>query len=260
MTTEKKSENTETPEVNDNKTVFAPLGKYAIVAVIMVSIIITTAIMLDKQLNPIDQHLAAAEQEVVDLYGAESNAADANNTATTAEVATTETPVIAEIETTPATNNSEVVTATVATPAEEVPSAEVLVAQETPVTTIVAEADHNTAQQKSANQFELATAKSAARDRQAQLAKESQAQIEAYKAEHKKQLSEMFARIKVLEAKQLDRYKTNQDEQIVRLRGQVAQQQEMIEALVMRNKDSFELRSANVQRNQTNREQVLNRI
>ena len=70
----------------------------------------------------------------------------------------------------------------------------------------------------------------------------------------------MFARIKALESKQLDTYKANQDSQVVRLREQISQQQQMIEALIVRNKDQFELRSTSVQRNQANREQMLNRI
>ncbi len=41
MTTETKPTNNAT----DNKAVFGPLGKYAVIAVIMVSIIVTTAIM-----------------------------------------------------------------------------------------------------------------------------------------------------------------------------------------------------------------------
>ncbi|MFV2005209.1 MAG: hypothetical protein ACC650_08370, partial [Gammaproteobacteria bacterium] len=69
--TDKKSPETEndssTKNTTDNKSVFGPLGKYAIVAVIMVSIIVTTAIMLDKQLNTVDEQIAAIESEVAGL-------------------------------------------------------------------------------------------------------------------------------------------------------------------------------------------------
>ncbi len=50
MTT-KQTPDTETP--SNNKIVFGPLGKYAIIAVLMVSIIVTTAIMLEKQLGSV---------------------------------------------------------------------------------------------------------------------------------------------------------------------------------------------------------------
>ncbi len=44
----KKTENTdESTTATENKKIFAPLGKYAVVAMIMVSIIVTTAIMLN---------------------------------------------------------------------------------------------------------------------------------------------------------------------------------------------------------------------
>jgi len=73
-------------------------------------------------------------------------------------------------------------------------------------------------------------------------------------------MTEMFARINTLESQRLDRYKANQDGQIVRLRKQISQQQHMIETLVLRNKDLFDMRAANMQRHQENRKQVLNRI
>ena len=64
-----------------------------------------------------------------------------------------------------------VATAPTVTPVEE-PTAEVLVAQETVITPVTTETSHNTAQTVSATtaQFEMATAKSSAKARQAQLA------------------------------------------------------------------------------------------
>ena len=77
MTTKKKSDQTKAttkaPAVNDNKAVFAPLGKYAVVAVFMVSIIVTTAIMLDKQLNTVDEKIAAIETEVTEMHTIDAN-------------------------------------------------------------------------------------------------------------------------------------------------------------------------------------------
>jgi len=256
MATEKKSENTPTPTpaASDNKAVFAPLGKYAIVAVIMVSIIVTTAIMLDKQLNTIDEQVAAVETEIAERHAAENKAEVITETVTTEAAEVTKTEVIG----TKAEATVETVETTIAKTGA--PSADVLVAQDTTAAPVT-ETNHNSRQATpSAAQFELATAETSAKARQAKLAKEHQARIDAYKVEQKKNMSEMFARIKALESQQLDRYKTNQNGQITRLREQIAQQNKKIEALVLRNKDLYELRSANVQRNQANREQVLNRI
>ncbi len=263
MTTEKQSENTAVPAESDNKAVFAPLGKYAIVAVIMVSIIVTTAIMLNKQLSDVDEHLAMIENEVAEMNiaaGTDTPAAE-----TTADLAPAEPTSVANTESKEAvvTETAKTETAPIAEITEapvaemtETPAAEVLVAQETATAPVVAEQEETAV----ASQFEMTTSESPAKLRHEQLVKENQARIDAHKAEQKQHISEMFARIKALEAQQLDRYRAGQDAQITRLREQLAQQQQMIEALVIRNKDLFELRAANVQKNQSKREEALNRI
>ena len=50
----------------DNKALFGPLGKYAIVGVLMGSVIVTTAIMLDKQPGS-KEHIAAIEKEIAQM-------------------------------------------------------------------------------------------------------------------------------------------------------------------------------------------------
>lgn len=256
MTTEKKSETTTAPTVNDNKAVFGPLGKYAVVAVIMASIIVTTAIMLDKQLNTVDEQIAAMESEVAQMHTTDSVTNDVATSDKPVEIITTtaeanstklikETEVTAQAEATPAP-------APVATQIAETPTAEVLVAMEsTPVT------DQASEQTTIVETVETATP---VQTNQTQLAMDNQARIEAYKLEQKQRMAEMFARIRSLESKQLDQYKISQDGQIARLRNQLTSQQQMIDKLVLRNKELFEMRAASVKRNQTNREQVLNRI
>jgi len=261
MTTEKKSENTPTPAANDNKAVFGPLGKYAVIAVIMVSIIVTTAIMLDRQLKTVDEQIAAIEEEVAEIHAANTDtsadeATPAKLTAVEPATAPNAAIEVAEIKKEAA---SETIAAPIVTDTIEITAAEVPVTQEAAAIT---EANHNATQANSATaaQFEMATAETSVRTRQAQQAKENQARIDAYKLEQKQYMSDVFARIKALESQQLNRYKANQDGQIVRLREQISQQQRMIDTLVLRNKDLFELRAANMQRNQANREQRLNRI
>ena len=88
MTTETPSNNT---SPTDNKAIFGPLGKYAVIAVIMVSIIVTTAIMLDKQLNTVDAQIAQIEADIAKVNKQDSNTveitAGVENTAANAEVA-----------------------------------------------------------------------------------------------------------------------------------------------------------------------------
>ena len=249
-------------KTNDNKTVFGPLGKYAVVAVIMVSIIVTTAIMLNKQLGTVDERLAAIESEV-----AENNATLASNTASTekseATVSSTaisqaqETADVAEAEVALVEVQATEVQATEVQATEvqatEVQAAEVLVATENTNKETMSEAIVSTEQTSSTDVavIEPATTK---RDQ------ERQARIESYKLEQKQHMTEMFARIKSLESKQLDQYKISQDKRVERLRQRIAKQEQLIEALILRNKERIDIRAARMQRSQSNREKVLNRI
>ncbi len=89
---------------------------------------------------------------------------------------------------------------------------------------------------------------------------ERQARLESFKLEQKQHMTKMFARVKALESKQLDQYKMQQDKQIERLRQQIAKQEQLIEALILRNKERVDIREASMQRSQSNRERMLNRI
>lgn len=263
MTTENTTEKTETPEISSNKAVFGPLGKYAAVAVIMVSLIVTTAIMLDRQLQSVDEQIATIEEEVASIHAAETSTHEVITAVTT-------TAAAADTEISEAQVADDVTDKTVAATETyvEIPAAKTAVTEtvatsvaEAPVTQEVIATTETTATTTPAAQFEMAAIENnAAQAHQAQRVKANQARINAYKQEQKKHMSEMFARINTLESQQLDRYKANQDSRIVRLREQIAQQQQMIEALVLRSKKLFELRAASMQRSQDNREQALNRI
>ena len=263
--TEKKVESTSATtesKTSDNKKTFGPLGKYAVVAIIMVSIIVTTAIMLNKQLGSVNEQLAVMETEAAEIYAANSTDAVASE----ATIKTPETAEATETEATPVEVQTAEVQA-VEVQAVEAPSAEVLVATENTVKETVSEAIISTEQTSSTDVAVIAPAmdKNSAEDDQPQLAmakrdQERQARIESFKLEQKQHMAEMFARIKTLEAQQLDNYKSYQDKQIERLRQQIARQEQMIEELIVRNEDRFDMRAASMQRSQSNRAEMLNRI
>jgi len=198
MTTETEQNKT---SKSDNKAVFGPLGKYAAIAVVMVSIIVTTAIMLDKQLSTVEQEIATIENEVATLIMAD----DQNATSVDNDDAAQETITA---------NNAAV------------------------------EADEPTVDSQPTVNNQV----------------QSTDRIATYKLEQKQRMGDLFARIKALEAQQLDQYKSNQDKRVERLRERVTQQEHLIEALIARNKEWFELRTANVQRSQARRNDILNRI
>ena len=240
MTTETTTDST--PKT-DNKSTFAPLGKYAAIAVIMVSVIVTTAIMLDKQLNSVEQELAAIESEVASL----------NNTETTALVE----------------SNPETKTEQDAVAAVESVAVESVAVESVAVESAAVEPETNETQELPTNTQDITTTvaveNTPSNDTQAnavqnEIEQKADDRIAAYKLEQKSRMADMYARIKTLESKQLEQYKSNQDKQVEQLRARVSQQGHLIEELIARNKDLFELRTANVQRNQARREDILNRI
>lgn len=288
-------DNISTPKTNESQAVFAPLGKYAVVAIIMVSIIVTTAIMLDKQLNTAEQQVAAIENKVAKSQAAELTAGDiaptdasqpaavsAENSAKIVETETDET-VAKETQTTTYVTKAEVAaidaqsskTTTAVMPAATTSAVKSKAAAVTTPAiinkeSVVAEAMKPAAATSPAPAAIQAKPVTTEQDALAQATKtesatgkfdiENQERIAAFKAEQKQRLSDMLTRIKELDAQRLDQFKAHQDEQIEHLRKQVAQQQQMIDDLIVRNKDLFELRAARLQRHQSNREQMLNRI
>ena len=70
----------------------------------------------------------------------------------------------------------------------------------------------------------------------------------------------MFTRIEKLEQQRLEEYKASQEKHIEHLRQQSVYQQEVIDALIMRNEESIKMREANMLKHQNDREQMLNRI
>ena len=285
--TEITSTTTTDNKVSDNKAVFGPLGKYAVVAVIMVSIIVTTAIVLDKELGTAEEKLAVAENKV-----AAANAVDEETAAKVeSSEAATSIEVIAETDEAQGTAElAEIETAAVNVQASAAETAEVqpdetkvpvaVETNETIATVKETVADSSSNAEQTSNAVPAISTQTTAKiesvstdtktedfvqERQSHSVGGNQnnewlARIEAYKLEQKQHMTEMFTRIESLESEQLDQYKARQEKQIERLRGQITQQQQMIETLILRNKNGFDLRAASMQRRQAKREQMLNRI
>jgi len=307
------TEQTRTPA--SNKSVFGPLGKYAIVAVFIVSIIVTTAIMLEKQLGTTDERLAAIQaelnfaensQENTDQVSAETTiASDSDvkaNTENTAPVATTSTET-QTVATTDTADESPVVEKQIAVsqPAETAPANEAAasISTPTPVETVATEkiaeqAPSETvitttaANEVSTKPVTVAAASQAIKStatetkqiavkpvhknlsseqriaqmkaRQEKINAEHQARMAAIKAKQKATLTAMFKRIEALEAKQVNNYASSQDRQIAALRKQVQHQQEIIDSIIVHNKEMLNIRKVNIERVQQRRQAILNRI
>ena len=285
--TEITSTTTTDNKVSDNKAVFGPLGKYAVVAVIMVSIIVTTAIVLDKELGTAEEKLASVENEVAATNAVDEETAakvESSEAAASIEVIAEtaeaqDTTELAEIETGPV--NAQAIDAETAE--VQADNSKIIVAIKANDTTAtvkdtVADSSSNAAQTSNAvpaistqttAKIESASTdtktEDSVQDSQSQYVANNQykqwlSRIEVYKLEQKQHMTERLTRIKSLESEQLDQYKARQEKQIERLREQIAQQQQVIETLILRNQERFDMRAASMQRHQVRREQILNRI
>ena len=231
--------NTETNSANTAATtknlVFAPLAMYAAIAVVLVSIIVTTAITLNKQLNTAEKQIATIENEVTELY------------------TTDDTSVAIDKET------NELLVATVTTDSNTLQEQNSKPADEPEITSEQA-TSAITQEKESAKTDKTGKNITTVAETTGVIEAATNDHIDAYKLEQKQHMTDMFARIKALESQQLDQYESGQHKHVEHLREQVAQQQQLIETLISRNKESLELRTANVQRGQKRREEFLNRI
>ena len=170
MTTTKKTAPATAPIVNDNKAVFAPLGKYAVAAVIMVSIIVTSAIMLDKQLNTAEEQIAAIETEAAETFTIGSNTTYTATSNDAVEIVASSSETVATQEVKEVTK-VDVVSSPVDQEILAAPSAEVLVAiEETAVTS---------PQTEQVTNLEIVKTAASMQTRQEQLTGDSQARVEA---------------------------------------------------------------------------------
>lgn len=287
MTIEKRPENkatksaTTTSTTSDNQATFRPLGKYAVIAVIMVSIIVTTAIMLDKQLKSVEHNIASIEDQVTAAHSANIEAnTDMSQQAITASAGTDTTDkqkadVTGSAQVTAADKATDMAQVEVASDATvtatdsavdqvaETEAARSATASNNVSTPVVAAAVQDTDDadlQTTQAVVEPGDSESGSWLAEKALADDFRTRIAAHKQEQKQRMSEAFDRIEKLEAKQLDEYKISQEKRIERLREQVSQQQKVIDALIERDRQSLQMREASMEKTRLRREQMLNRI
>lgn len=279
MTIENNNDNeaqTAEQKSNDAKLILAPLAKYAAVAVIMVSIIITTVIMLDREINTIDQDIASLKAELADaneLIEAETNAAETN---TVSEIAVDAESLVADTDATTADeidNGSQ----TVATPVESVAAVEMSASVEatqtqesstdtSPATSIevevVAKAE-DTATALSQTTEHIATTRPQAHQAPSLAAARNTAhasRIDSLKASMQARIADRNSYLDTLDTKSLEDFKVSQQKMIEMMSQQISRQQDIIEQMRARNQDAYEMRAASIKRMQEARERSLERI
>lgn len=248
---------------SDARIILGPLAKYAAVGLVLVGIIITTAIMLDKQLNNIDREMAALEAELAEANEkARKDAANADQGKTTTEVAAVkpqETKVKAaevvtataevartdKIATAPAQVKEVAKTAVVAK--TEVPAVAEIAKEAAPVAT-----EQTFSQVDDADSFEQSIEEVIA-ERNAYIEK----LIEQREASIEAMIAEQNAYMKERDRVYLEELKAGQAQKLEKMREQLARQEQRIIEMEQRQKEIYELRAASIKEMQQMREEVF---
>jgi hypothetical protein len=231
---------------SDARIILGPLVKYAAMGFVIVSIIITTAVMLDHQFNDIDREVAELEAQ---LAQARKDTADELDTESTTELKEGTTPAVE----------------TVAIQQEPVISEPVVVSEaEKPVVSVV---DNNVAAapqvaQPAAQPLETVT--NTAETTATEELVTADAVVETVNNSHDsfdKSLDEIMAErntyLKERDRVYLEEFKANQEKQLQYMRERLVRQEKRIEQMEKRNQEIYDYRAANVKEMQQKRESFL---
>lgn len=235
--------NEDLKQPSDARIILGPLVKYAAMGFVIVSIIITTAVMLDRQFNNIDREVAELEAQ---LAQANKNTVDEVNTDTTADLHVTATPAIdidatqQEPEITEVTEvekpaasvevNTVDTASAVTQPATQTNESEVVIAA-TPVTEdavaedAVIEAENN--------------------------------RYDFFDKSMDEVIAERNTYLKEMDRVYLEEFKANQEKQLQFMRERLARQEKRIEQMEKRNQEIYDYRAANMKEMQLKRESFL---
>ena len=233
--------NEDLKQPSDARIILGPLVKYAAMGFVIVSIIITTAVMLDRQYIDIDRDVAELEAQ---LAQANKTTVDEVDTNTVAElkaesiaavesVAVQQDPVASEpVEVNEADNpavsvvdNNVDAARQVAQPAAQPLETETNTAEATVVEDVVVEAANN-----SYNFFD-----------------KSMDEIIAERNTHLKERDRVY----------LEEFKASQEKQLQFMRERLVRQEKRIEQMEKRNQEIYDYRAANVKEMQQRRESSL---
>ena len=231
---------------SDARIILGPLVKYAAMGFVIVSIIITTAVMLDHQFNDIDREVAELEAQ---LAQARKNTVDELDTESTTELTEGASPALE----------------TVAIEQEPVISEPAVVSEaEKPVVSVV---DNNVASAPQVVQQadqSLETETNTAETTVAENLVTEDAVVDAANNSYDsfdKSMDEIMTErntyLKERDRVYLEAFKANQEKQLQFMRERLARQEKRIEQMEKRNQEIYDYRAANVKEMQQKRQSFL---
>jgi len=257
--TETKTPGTETDnheELNkqsDARIILGPLVKYAAVGLVLVGIIITTAVMLDRQFNDIDREVAELQAQ---LAQANMDAAVETNTDNSA-VSQAETAPAVEVE---AMKQQEPAISAVAeiTDAEK-PAAKPVVENNVAATPAVTQTAAETIKKEEIVTESTVAEAAVAEDTvvEATVADETIKHSDFFDKSFDEMIAERNNYLKERDRLYLEEFKASLERQLQFMRERFAHQEQRIQEMEKRNQEIYDYRAASIKERQQRRESFL---
>lgn len=236
--------NQDQKQQSDARIILGPLVKYAAMGLVIVGIIITTAVTLDRQFNNIDQEVAELNAQLAQ--------ADHNNAADTAAI------VELQAEVAPAVANEAIQKKPEISEVAKVSKAEKPAEKVAENTAIQAPA----AEQAPAQAAETETVSAAATVNKAAVTEDTVAdRTSEYPDYFDQSIEELIAErntyLKEMDRIYLEDFKASQEKQLQSMRDRLARQEQRIVDMEKRNQERYDIRAANMKEMQDRRESFI---
>jgi hypothetical protein len=271
--------NEEQDKQSDARIILGPLVKYAAVGFVLVGIIITTAIMLDRQFNSIDREVAElrtklAQSNTDTMIEADADtstgpqaaaapaveAEDVQQQPAIAEVAETEMPAaepVAEnsIDTTPAVTQAAAQKEQTEVIVSESTDVEDAVAEDTVVEAAVAEDTVVDAAVAEDTVVDAAVAEDTVVD--AAVADKVDRHSDFFDKSFDQMIAERNNYLNEMDRVRLEEFKASRERHVQFMRERLARQERRIQEMIQRNQELYDYRAANIKEMQQWRENFL---
>lgn len=231
---------------SDARVILGPLVKYAAIGFVIVSIIITTAVMLDHQFNDIDREVAELEAQ---LAQANKEAAGDIDTGTTAELKAESMPAVETV----AVQQEPVISEPVEVNEAEKPAVSVVDNNVTAAPQVAQPAAQ--AVETETNAADATVAEDlVTEDAVVETANNS---YDFFDKSMDEVIAERNTYLKEKDRVYLEEFKASQEKQLQFMRERLARQEKRIEQMEKRNQEIYDYRAANMKEMQQKRESYL---
>jgi len=244
--------NEEQNKQSDARIILGPLVKYAAMGLVLVGIIITTAVMLDRQFNDIDHQVAELQAQLAQANMDTAVEANADNAAGS-QAKTTSTVEAKAVQQEPAI--SAVAEATEAEKPAATPVVENSIDATPAVTQLAAQAVKTEVNATESTVVEEAVAEDTVIE--AAVAAKANRHSDIFDESFDELIAERNHYLEERDRVYLEEFKASQERQLQFMRERLARQEQRIQEMEQRNQEIYDYRAADVKERQQMRENTL---